>query len=118
MNDSILNTIKRMLGLTDEQTDFDTDIIIHINTVLNTLHQIGVFNSEDECFSIEGPSQKWSDFLTDISKFNMVKSFIYLKVRLLFDPPLNATVISCMEKQIAELEFRLLENHNDYKKKD
>ena len=115
MNDSILNTIKRMLGITEEQTDFDTDIIIHINTVINILHQLGVFNSESEVYSIEGPKEKWSDFLSDINKFNMVKSYMYMKVRLMFDPPLNSTFVSSIEKQIAELEFRLLENHNDFR---
>lgn len=115
MNDSILNTMKQMLGITEEQTDFDTDIIIHINSVINTLHQLGIFNSETEGYFIQGPAEKWSDYLPDISKLQMVKSYMFLKVRLLFDPPLNATVISSMEKQIAEFEFRLLENHNDIK---
>ncbi len=113
MNESILNTIKQLLGITEEQTEFDTDVIIHINTVINMLHQLGVFNSASEVFQITGPQETWSEFLTDISKYNMVKSCIYLKVKLLFDPPLNSTVISSMERQISELEFRLMENHND-----
>ena len=113
MNDSILNTIKQMLGVTEEQTDFDLDIIIHINTVFNILHQLGVFDKANESFEIEGSKEKWSDYLSDISKFQMVKTFVYLKVKLLFDPPLNSTVISSYERMISELEFRLMENHND-----
>jgi len=115
MNDSILNTIKQMLGITTTQTEFDTDIIIHINTVINILHQLGIFHSENDGYSITGTSEKWSDYLTDINKLQMVKTYVYLKVKLIFDPPLNATVISSMKEQIAELEFRLLENHNDFK---
>ena len=118
MNESILNTLKKMLGITEEQTEFDAEIIIHINSVINILHQIGVFNSADDVYSIDGPAQTWADFLTDISKFSMVKSYMFIKVKLLFDPPLNSTVISSMERQITEFEFRLLENHNDFKKED
>lgn len=110
MNDSVLNTIKQMLGITDEQTDFDTDIIIHINTVFNILHQLGV---TEEWIQIDGPSTKWEDVVNDITKVNMIKTYMYQKVRLMFDPPLNSTVISAMERQIQELEFRLLENYND-----
>lgn len=115
MNDSILNTIKQMLGITTTQTEFDTDIIIHINTVINILHQLGIFHSENSGYSITGPVETWSNYLSDISKLEMVKTYVYLKVKLIFDPPLNATVISSMKEQIAELEFRLLENHNDFK---
>ena len=118
MNESILNTLKKMLGITEEQTEFDGELIVHINSVINILHQIGVFNNADEVYSIDGPAQTWVDFLTDISKFSMVKSYMFLKVKLLFDPPLNSTVISSMERQIIEFEFRLLENHNDFKKED
>lgn len=112
MNDSVLNTIKQMLGITEEQTDFDTDIIIHINTVFNILHQLGV---TEDWIQIEDPSTKWEDVVEDISKVNMIKSYVYSKVRLMFDPPLNSTVISAMERQIQEMEFRLLENYNDTK---
>ena len=113
MNDSILNTIKQMLGITPEQIDFDTDIIIHINAVIQILHQIGIFNSPDEVYYITGASETWSDYLNDISKLQSVKSFMYLKVKLMFDPPLNGTVISSFERTISELEFRLMESHND-----
>ena len=68
MNDSVLNTIKQMLGITEEQTDFDTDIIIHINTVFNILHQLGVTK---DWIQIDGPSTKWEDVVEDISKVNL-----------------------------------------------
>lgn len=110
MNESILNTIKQTLGITEEQTDFDRDVIIHINSVLNILHQLGVVK---EWINISGPSTLWRDLTDDIEKCSMVQSYVYLKVRLLFDPPLNSTVISSMDRQISELEWRLTENHND-----
>ena len=112
MNDSILNTIKQMLGVTQEQTDFDQDILVHINSVINILHQLGAVK---EWITIEGPTTTWSDLLSDINEYNMIRSYMYLKVRLLFDPPMNGTVISSMEKMINELEWRLAENHNDKK---
>lgn len=113
MNESILNTIKKMLGITETQTEFDTDIITHINSAINILHQLGIFNEVSSWTSITGPSEEWTDITTDINKCNMIKTWMYLKVKLMFDPPLNSTVISSMERQISELEFRILENHND-----
>lgn len=110
MNDSILNTIKQMLGITEIQTEFDTDIIIHINSVLNILHQLGGCT---DWIQITGPSEEWNLISENMEKCSMIKTWIYLKVKLLFDPPLNSTVISAMERQISELEFRILENHND-----
>ena len=110
MDSSILYTIKQMLGITKEQTEFDTDIIIHINSVLNILHQLGGCK---DWINIDGPSVSWDDIITDMEKASMIKTWVYLKVKLLFDPPLNSTVISAMERQISELEFRILENHND-----
>ena len=110
MNESVLNSIKQMLGVTPAQTDFDQDILIHINSVLNIMHQLGVIK---EWINISDTTTKWSDLSTEAERYSMMKSYMYLKVRLLFDPPLNATVISSMERQISELEWRLLENHND-----
>lgn len=110
MNDSILNTIKQMLGITETQTEFDTDIIVHINSVLNILHQLGGCT---DWIQITGPSEEWSLISENIEKCSMIKTWMYQKVKLLFDPPLNSTVISAMERQISELEFRILENHND-----
>lgn len=110
MEQSILNTIKQMLGITTEQTDFDLDIIVDINTALNILHQLGIGKT---WLHIEGTTEKWSDITEDISKCNMIKTWMYFKVKLMFDPPLNSTTVSAIERQIQELEFRILENHND-----
>ena len=110
MNESILNTIKQMLGITETQTEFDTDIIVHINSVLNILHQLG---GCADWIQITGSSEEWSLISENMEKCNMIKTWMYQKVKLLFDPPLNSTVISAMERQISELEFRILENHND-----
>ena len=110
MTDSILDSIKQMLGITSTQTDFDQDVITHINSVLNIMHQLGVIK---DWINITDNTTTWSSLSTEAERYSMMKSYMYLKVRLLFDPPLNATVISSMERQISELEWRLLENHND-----
>lgn len=103
--DSILKTIKKLLGISDEETHFDTDIIMHINSVFSILHQLGV--GPDESFSIQDDTATWDDFIEDDNNFNDVRTYIYLKVRLLFDPPSSSSVMSAMERQISELEWRL-----------
>lgn len=103
--DSILKTIKKLLGISDEETHFDTDIIMHINSVFSILHQLGV--GPDKSFSIQDDTATWDDFIEDDNNFNDVKTYIYLKVRLLFDPPASSSVMSAMERQISELEWRL-----------
>lgn len=103
MNDSILNTIKKMLGIEVGFEGFDTDIIIHINTVLGILYQLGIERS----FSITGANETWSDYISDMSKLEMIKTYIYLKVRLIFDPPASGSVIDVINRQISELEWRI-----------
>lgn len=103
--DSILNSIKKLLGITEEQTDFDTDIIIHINTVFGILNELGV--GPENGFTIEGASETWDDYITDKRQFEKVKTYMYLKVRLYFDPPQNSSLSKAMEQQISELEWRL-----------
>lgn len=106
MEESILITIKKMLGVTKDVTDFDTEIINHINTVLTDLTtQLGVGPTTG--FHIEDDSTYWEDFLDDMSNFYQVKTYIWLRVRLLFDPPSNASVLKAYEQQIKELEWRL-----------
>lgn len=104
--DSILYSIKKMLGIDKDYTAFDTDVIIHINTALFNLHQLGVGKTEN-AFSIQDKNSKWSDFLEDDKNFEAVKSYIYLKVRLLFDPPASSSVIDAIKRSIDELEWRL-----------
>lgn len=105
--ESILISIKKMLGIDEEYTHFDADIIMHINSVLMILNQLGVGPSGG--FIIEDETSTWSDFIPDETPVQLeaVKSYIYLKVKLLFDPPLSSSVIESYNRQISEFEWRL-----------
>ena len=104
--ESILTSIKKLLGIPEDVTQFDMDITIHINSVFMILTQLGVGPSEG--FSITDADNTWDEFLgTDLSNFEAVKTFIYLKVRLLFDPPASATVTESINRLASEYEWRL-----------
>ena len=103
--ESILTSVKKLLGYTKEQTDFDTDIIIHINSALARLNLLGV--GPKDGFSIQDDIPIWEDFIEDNPKLNDVKTYVYLKVKLVFDPPSSASVVAAMERSIQELEFCL-----------
>lgn len=103
--ESILTSIKKLLGLEEEYEQFDTDIIMHINSVFFVLMQLGV--GPKEGFSISDKYAKWSDFIPGNEKLQVVKSYMHLKVRLLFDPPTSAALIAVIENSIKEFEFRL-----------
>lgn len=103
--ESILTSIKKMLGIPEEYTHFDPDIIMHINTVFMILTQLGV--GPEEGFYIEDETSTWANFLEDPTKLQMVKSYMLLRVRLLFDPPASSAVMECMKQSINEFEFRL-----------
>lgn len=104
--DSILTSVKKMLGIAEEYEQFDADIIMHINSVFMILTQLGVGPSEG--FSIEDDSAIWSDFIQDSTNIESVKSYVYLRVKLLFDSTsLGSPVIEAMNRQISELEWRL-----------
>ena len=103
--DSILTSIKKLLGIAEEYTQFDEDIIMHINTVFLNLTQLGV--GPEEGFAIENDAASWEDFINDSIQLQAVKTYVYLKVKLLFDPPLSSSVIESMNRMIAELEWRL-----------
>lgn len=104
--DSILTSIKKLLGISEEYTSFDQDIIIHINYVFSILtQQLGVGPSSG--FSIEDGSATWSDFIEDSTKFELIKTYIYMKVRLVFDPPTNSVVMESIKNTISELEWRI-----------
>ncbi len=105
MSESILDTIKIMLGLEKDYDAFDTEIITYINSALFTLSQLGV--GPEEGFSITGPDEVWSDFVENASKFIAIQTFIKLKVQLLFDPPSNSFGVDAINKQIDELTWRL-----------
>lgn len=104
--ESILTSIKKLLGITEEDTTFDTDIIIHINSVLMILNQLGVGPAEG--FGIEDSSAEWSDFVYNTSQIESVKTYVYMKVKLMFDPPLSSSAVESMKQIISELEWRLL----------
>lgn len=105
MTDSILNSVKKLLGITEDYTHFDADIITHINSVFVILSQLGV--GSENGFAISDASAVWSDFLPDRSNLELVKSYMYLKVRLLFDPPQSSAVMDAINRSIGEFEFRL-----------
>lgn len=103
--ESILTSIKKLLGIDEEYTQFDSDIIMHINSVFLNLTQLGVGPSEG--FLIEDGTATWDDFIGDSNQLQAVKSYVYLKVKLLFDPPLSSSVTESMNRMISELEWRL-----------
>ena len=105
--DSILNTIKKMLNVHEDDKSFDTEIITLINNTFTTLYQIGVGPTKG--FFITGVDEKWNEFIPDADdiSINSVKTYIYLKVRLVFDPPSSSSVMEAINKNVNELEWRL-----------
>lgn len=101
---SILTDTKKMLGIAALDTSFDADIIMHINTVFMVLTQLGV--GPDDGFEISDDTTKWTDYVTG-KMLNPVKSYMYAKVRMIFDPPTSGAVTEALNHTIAELEFRL-----------
>lgn len=105
MTNSILQSTKKVLGLDEEYTVFDTDVIMHINTTFSKLLQLGV--GPQDGFEIESEAESWDQFTDDDKMLNMVKSYVYLSVRLLFDPPTTSYLIAAYQKQMEEMEYRL-----------
>lgn len=105
METSILTSIKKLLGIAEDYSEFDEDIITHINSVFLNLTQLGV--GPEEGFMIEDDTAVWEDFINDSIQLQAVKTYVYLKVKLLFDPPLSSSVTESINRMIAELEWRL-----------
>lgn len=103
--DSILETTKKALGLEPDYNVFDSDIMMHINSVFFTLHQLDI--GPKSCFEIEDALTPWTDFTEFDSNLNAVKSYMYLRVRYLFDPPATSFGQEAIKKQAEELEWRL-----------
>ena len=104
--ESILQSIKKLIGITEDYTHFDADIIIHINSVFMILNQLGI--GPPNGFSILDGTSMWSDFLPEDNKnFEAAKTYMYLKIKLIFDPPMSSAVIEAMKQMISELEWRL-----------
>ena len=105
MEESIFNSIKALLGPDASDDVFDQDIMIHINTAISTLTQLGVGPAYG--FAVTGTTETWSDFIGDDKTLNMVKSYIYMKVKIAFDPPINSSVLNAYQEACKEYEWRL-----------
>ena len=103
--DSILNSVKKLLGLDPSYTEFDQDIILHINSVFSVLQQLGVGPAEG--FSITDNTTGWSSFTDNNKEIQNVVSYMYISVRLLFDPPTNSTILKSYQDLQKEYEWRL-----------
>lgn len=111
MSDSILTSTKKILGIDAAYEQFDLDIITHINSVFSTLSQLGI--GPVGGFMIEDATPVWSDFLNNDINLNSVKTYVYLRVRLLFDPPTTSYLITALNEQVRELEWRLSVKRED-----
>lgn len=105
MDDSILISIKKMLGIDKDYDVFDLDVMININTILSVLYQLGVESAKD--FRIRGIEETWADLSNDTVLVSLLKDYIYLRVRILFDPPNNSFLLNSIEDQIKEFEWRI-----------
>lgn len=112
MDDGILASIKKMLGLDEDYHAFDTDVIIFINSALMTLQQLGV--GPVNGYSITDASDTWSSFLQSDMMLEGVKEYVYICVRIIFDPPTNSFVMDALQKKKEELEWRLREQAEFY----
>lgn len=102
---SILISIKKLLGIDKDYVQFDQDIIININSALMSLMQLGV--GPQSGFKISGEEETWNDFIGERIDFESVKTYVYLKVRLIFDPPQSSYLIENIKEQLQEIEWRL-----------
>lgn len=105
MESSILISIKKLLGITETQTYFDTDLMMHINSVFSILTQLGV--GPPEGFSIEDDMAEWTDFIDADPRLESIKTYMYMRVRLMFDPPASSAALESINKMISELEWRI-----------
>ena len=105
MDESILTSIKKLLGISEDYDYFDQDIIMHINAAFMVLTQLGIGPSEG--FIITDDTDTWSDFIDDSTNLGSIQSYVYMKVKLMFDPPQNSFTVDSMTKLVNELEWRL-----------
>lgn len=105
MEESILESIKGLLGPDSAYDVFDPDIVLFINSVIATLTQLGI--GPQKGYRITGPGETWKDFIGDEKDLDSVKSYIFMKVKMVFDPPTSSFVLSAMEKMCEEYEWRL-----------
>lgn len=112
--DSILDLTKKALGIHPSATAFDPELIMHINSVFGVLHQIGAGPS-NEWFSIDDSTATWRDFFGEVPNMNMIKTYMYLKVRLLFDPPATSFALESFQQNIEQLEWRIMVQMDTYR---
>ena len=105
MEQSILKTIKQLVGCPDDFEQFDLDLTIHINSAFAALTQLGV--GPKEGYRITGPDNIWSEFEEDATKSSLIKDYVYIKTRLLFDPPTSGSLMDSLKEQLKEMEWRL-----------
>ena len=105
MQDSILMTIRKLVCGNPYADHFDTDLLVHINACFSILNQLGV--GPENGFVVTDETQSWSSYIADNYILNMVKTYVTLKVKKVFDPPLTSSVLEAMDKEISQLEWRL-----------
>lgn len=110
--DSILDSTKKYLGVELDYEQFDPDIIMSINSTFAILNQMGI--GSEECFSIEDSGSSWSDFTDNPKLLGMVKPYMYLRVKKLFDPPYNSTLVQAIDKELEEFEYRMCSEYPYY----
>lgn len=104
ITDSILLSVKQLLGIAESDSVFDVDVIVGINAALEVAHQIGIV---DKSFFITGKSETWTEFTSNENLHNILKQYVYLKTRITFDPPTSGPLLESMKENIKELEWRL-----------
>lgn len=105
--DSILTSVKKLIGIDKEDTAFDPDVIMHINSSFLVLSQLGV--GPDEGFYINDDTAVWTDFISNnMLLLNYVKTFVYLKAKLVFDPPSSSIAVQSMQEMVREHEWRIV----------
>lgn len=105
MQDSILMTIRKLVCGDPYADHFDNDLLVHINACFSILNQLGV--GPEDGFVVTDDTQSWSSYIADNRTLNMVKTYVTLKVKKIFDPPLTSSVLEAMDKEISQLEWRL-----------
>ena len=105
MNDSILITIKKLIGLDPEDESFNTDLLVNINSAIDVLRQLGV--SIADGFTVEDDSTTWEELIPEGMSLHQIRSYLCMKVRKWFDPPQNGTTMDALNTSIAELEWRI-----------
>lgn len=105
MNESILETVKKLIGCPEDQNQFDTDLVLHTNAAFSTLNHLGV--GPKDGFRITGSEETWDAYNVGENELGLVKDYVYMKVRLVFDPPASGSLMDNLKEQLREVEQRL-----------